>query len=220
LANARANGSNAVRVIAGTWRSRKITFPATLELRPTPDRIRETLFNWLQQRIVGAACLDLFAGSGILGIEAASRGASVVVAVEQNPAAAAAIQANVAVLTGQSGGGGDGKRTIDNSSTATEFVVVNQDALLWLNQRLSAAGVATIGFDIIFLDPPYQSTLLLQAMRAISQAKLLRPTGVMYFETNNPAIISELENQIPDLQLLKSKKAGQVYYCLGQFKAD
>ena len=87
---------NQVRIIGGDWRSRLIAFPPRADLRPTPDRVRETLFNWLGQDLTGKCCLDLFAGSGALGFEAASRGARRVVMVERDPAAWRALQANVA----------------------------------------------------------------------------------------------------------------------------
>src|ERR1700712_5778857 len=89
---------NEVRIIGGTWRSRRIRFAARAELRPTPDRVRETLFNWLGQDLTGLACLDLFAGSGALGFEAASRGASRVVMVENDRAAYEALRENKAAL--------------------------------------------------------------------------------------------------------------------------
>ena len=87
---------NQVRIIGGAWRSRLIAFPPRADLRPTPDRVRETLFNWLGQDLTGKRCLDLFAGSGALGFEAASRGAQRVVMVERDPAAWRALQANAA----------------------------------------------------------------------------------------------------------------------------
>ena len=89
---------NKVRIIGGAWRSRIIAFPPRADLRPTPDRVRETLFNWLGQDLTGKRCLDLFAGSGALGFEAASRGAQRVVMVERDPAAWQALQANAVLL--------------------------------------------------------------------------------------------------------------------------
>src|SRR4249919_4011178 len=89
---------NRVRIIGGAWRSRILEFPSRADLRPTPDRVRETLFNWLGQDLTGKSCLDLFAGSGALGFEAASRGARRVVMVENDPAVWRALQANVAKL--------------------------------------------------------------------------------------------------------------------------
>src|ERR1700682_6016251 len=91
-------GRNRVRIIAGRWRSRLVRFPPAANLRPTPDRVRETLFNWLGQRLDGLACLDLFAGSGALGFEAMSRGAARVVMVESDPEVAAALRESARVL--------------------------------------------------------------------------------------------------------------------------
>ena len=91
-------GRNRVRIIGGVWRSRLIAFPARSDLRPTPGRVRETLFNWLGQDLTGLTCLDLFAGSGAQGLEAASRGARRVVMVERDPGAFRALQASVAAL--------------------------------------------------------------------------------------------------------------------------
>ena len=93
---------NRVRIIGGAWRSRVIEFPPRTDLRPTPDRVRETLFNWLGQDLTGKSCLVLFAGSGALGFEAASRGAKRVVMVERDPVAVRALQANAALLAAQS----------------------------------------------------------------------------------------------------------------------
>src|SRR6202048_5232380 len=97
-------GRNSVRIIAGAWRGRRIHFPDMPALRPTPDRVRETLFNWLQHSIVGARCLDLFAGSGALGLEALSRGAKQLVFVEQAVAASRALQEQLTRLGGASAG--------------------------------------------------------------------------------------------------------------------
>src|SRR6476469_8357518 len=92
------SGRNRVRIIAGKWRSRIVKFPAAAALRPTPDRVRETLFNWLGQRLDGLGCLDLFAGSGALGFEALSRGARSVVMVERDRSVAKALRENAAKL--------------------------------------------------------------------------------------------------------------------------
>ncbi|HLY51656.1 MAG TPA: 16S rRNA (guanine(966)-N(2))-methyltransferase RsmD, partial [Steroidobacteraceae bacterium] len=93
---ARAAGSRLLRIIGGAWRGRKLRFPAAAHIRPTPDRVRETLFNWLGARVVGARCLDLFAGSGALGLEALSRGAAHVTFVEHDTAAARELRARLA----------------------------------------------------------------------------------------------------------------------------
>jgi 16S rRNA (guanine966-N2)-methyltransferase len=122
--------ANEVRIVGGAWRSRRIRFPAAAEIRPTPDRVRETLFNWLGQDLTGLACLDLFAGSGALGFEAASRGASRVVLVERERAAYTALVENRALLD------------------ATHVEIVRSDALDYLRTD-------TRLYDVIFLDPPF-----------------------------------------------------------------
>ncbi len=121
---------NAVRIIGGEWRGRRVHFPSAADLRPTPDRVRETLFNWLQPVLAGARCLDLFAGSGALGLEALSRGAAAAVFVEHSAAVAAALRATLAALGASAG------------------EVRREDALRYL------AGSAE-PFGIVFLDPPY-----------------------------------------------------------------
>ena len=126
-----AGGRNSVRIIGGGWRGRRITFPDVPGLRPTPDRVRETLFNWLQHDIAGARCLDLFAGSGALGLEALSRGAKELVFVEQSVAASRALQEQLARL-------GAERRS----------QVVEMGAARYLRGAAPA-------FDIVFLDPPF-----------------------------------------------------------------
>jgi len=135
-------GRNRVRIIAGKWRSRIVRFPAAAQLRPTPDRVRETLFNWLGQRLDGLACLDLFAGSGALGFEALSRGARRVVMVESDRTVAAALRESARELG------------------AGEVEVIHADAMAWL----ARAGER---FDVVFVDPPYATSLARAAMAAL-----------------------------------------------------
>jgi len=123
---------NEVRIIGGAWRSRRIRFHPRPEVRPTPDRVRETLFNWLGQDLTGLACLDLFAGSGALGFEAASRGASRVVMVERDRTAFSALEVNRAALT------------------AHAVELVRADALEFMRSERGQ-------YDVIFLDPPYSA---------------------------------------------------------------
>jgi len=132
---ARAVAGGRVRIVAGRWRSRLIDVPARPDLRPTPDRVRETLFNWLGQRLEGCACLDLYAGSGALGFEAASRGAARVVMVENDRAVLAALRRSRERLG------------------ADEVEVVAGDAL----EYLARAGER---FDVVFLDPPFRQNAL------------------------------------------------------------
>jgi 16S rRNA (guanine966-N2)-methyltransferase len=137
-----------LRIIGGQWRGRKIHFPA-LDIRPTPDRVRETLFNWLQPRIQGARCLDLFAGSGALGLEALSRGAAEVVFVEQARAASVAIQ-----------------RVLQQWPAAGRASVLCMEAQRYLT------GNAPSPFDLVLLDPPYASGEIAAAARALERGWL------------------------------------------------
>jgi len=130
---------NRVRIIGGKWRSRVLRFPPAAQLRPTPDRVRETLFNWLGQRLDGLACLDLFAGSGALGFEALSRGAARVVMVERDRAVAQALRASARELQ------------------AAGAEIVEGDALKYLERT-------TERFDVVFLDPPFASDLAAKAL--------------------------------------------------------
>ncbi len=137
-----------LRIIGGQWRGRKIHFPA-LDIRPTPDRVRETLFNWLQPRIQGAHCLDLYAGSGALGLEALSRGAAEVVFIEQRRAASLAIE-----------------RLLAQWPAAGRASVLCTEAQRYLLRNAPRA------FDLVFLDPPYASGELAAAARSLERGWL------------------------------------------------
>ena len=173
--------SNKVRIIGGEWRSRILSFPEHEGLRPTPDRVRETLFNWLGQYLSGKTCLDLFAGSGALGFEASSRGAKQVTLIEQSLKVVAALRENATKLE------------------ADRVTIQRADGLRWLG---ADAGV----YDVIFLDPPFQSGLLEQLLPLLSAH--LTPSGCAYVESG--AQIAPP----PGLQLTKSGRAGQVYFGL------
>jgi 16S rRNA (guanine(966)-N(2))-methyltransferase RsmD len=183
-------GAHTIRIIGGDWKRTPLPVLDLDGLRPTPDRVRETLFNWLGQRLDGQRCLDLFAGSGGLGFEAASRGAARVVMVERNARAAAQLRANQAHLAA---------RNID---------VAEADAL-----RL-AAGLAPGSFDVVFLDPPFGDTALL--VRALEvAAPLVAPDGWLYVESGerlDPAARPELAGW----SVVREGKAGAVYYHLLQ----
>lgn len=148
---------NTVRIIGGLWRSRLIEFPEAADLRPTPDRVRETLFNWLGQHLTGLACLDLFAGSGALGFEALSRGAASVVMIEKNPAALRALRDNAQKLG------------------ATGLTVVRGDALEFARGARSR-------FDVVFVDPPYRQGMQVAALDLLRG--LLAEGGRVYVETD------------------------------------
>ena len=177
-----------LRIIGGRHRGRRLRFPAGVAIRPTPDRVRETLFNWLQPRIVGARVLDLFAGSGALGLEALSRGAAQVSFVEKDPRAAVAIE------------------SLAREWQEASAQVVNTDALAWL----ANPGGAT-PFDIVFLDPPYDSALLSDAAAALVSAKLLAADARVYVEHRAHEPLPPL----PDgWQNIRDGRAGEVGYHL------
>lgn len=145
-----------IRIIGGQWRSRLLSFPQQPDLRPTPDRIRETLFNWLGQDLSGKNCLDLFAGSGVLGFEAASRGAKRVTMVESDVRTYAALQENKEKLQ------------------AVQVDLIMMNALSFINHAIQK-------FDIIFLDPPYRLEILPQLLPQL--APHLMRDGQVYVET-------------------------------------
>ena len=153
MATHKAN--NTVRISAGEWRSRLLKFPDVDGLRPTPDRVRQTVFNWLGQELHGLSCLDLFAGTGVMGFEALSRGAKLAVLVEKSRIAHQALVDNKAALK------------------ATNAQAFNIDALQFLKQNQQK-------FDVIFLDPPYNQGLLDQVLPMIKTA--LSEDGLIYVE--------------------------------------
>jgi 16S rRNA (guanine966-N2)-methyltransferase len=183
-----AAASRILRIIGGKHRGRRLRFPAGVTIRPTPDRVRETLFNWLQPRIVGARVLDLFAGSGALGLEALSRGAAHVSFIEKDRRATAAIDALVREW---------GEEGAQVSCT---------DALGWLGK--SAGGTP---FDIVFLDPPYDAALWSEAAEALVRGALLAPDARVYLEHR----AREGLPRLPDgWQHIRDGRAGEVGYHL------
>jgi 16S rRNA (guanine966-N2)-methyltransferase len=183
-------GINRVRIVGGELRGRGIEFPDAPGLRPSPDRVRETLFNWLQANVAGARCLDLFAGSGALGIEAASRGARGVVLVEQSHAVAGALHAAVARL-----------------GLSSRVRVVEADALAWLASGRPAP------FDIVFLDPPFASALLAPAIDTLEKGGWLADDALIYLERDGGVGDWPLP---ATWRLLRDKRAGQVAYALAR----
>lgn len=177
---------NELRIIGGTWRSRKLRFPEAPGLRPTPDRVRETLFNWLRQDLEGLCCLDLYAGSGALGFEAASRGAARVVLVEQNLEACAALKKNCALLD------------------ARQVEVVHAEVSRFL------AGAAT-PFDVVFLDPPFHQGLVFPACRHLENKGWLAPRARIYVEAESRLSFEGLPES---WRVIRSKQAGEVGYHL------
>ncbi|MEX2131317.1 MAG: 16S rRNA (guanine(966)-N(2))-methyltransferase RsmD [Pseudohongiellaceae bacterium] len=184
---------NTLRVIGGKWRSRKISFPVVDNLRPTGDRIRETLFNWLQSTVPGSNCLDLFAGSGACGIEALSREASHVFFIEQDVAASNSIAANL--------------RTLGSS----QGEVLCSDAFAWLASYDESNARK---FDIVFVDPPYKKDLTTLSAQKLESSGCLKPDALIYIESDKPLA---LEGFPQNWMELKHKKAGKVnYYLFGR----
>lgn len=192
MANPRPKGHNGLgqlRIIGGEWGSRRLTFPDAPGLRPTPDRVRETLFNWLAAHVAGARVLDVFTGSGALYFEALSRGASMGLALDNSAPAIASLKQNLSMLgctTGQ---------------------VLHTDALRYLeNQPVEQ-------FDLVFLDPPFHQGLLPAACALLETRGWLADTAWIYTESETPPSTLGLPGS---WRLHREKKAGQVYYALWQ----
>ena len=152
-----------VRIIGGQWRSRRLRFPAARDLRPTPDRVRETLFNWLGQNVAGWRAVDLFAGSGVLGLEALSRGAAWVGFVEQSGRVARALAGNLEQL----------------GAEAERYTIWTRDARQWL----AASPLGKGAVDLVFLDPPFRQPQLLQeALDGLAAAEWLAEEAYLFVE--------------------------------------
>lgn len=178
-----------LRIIGGTFRSRKVSFPDREEIRPTPDRVRETLFNWLQSDIAGATCLELYAGSGLLSMEALSRGAKHTTLIEQDPVTFGALAQNLAQL----------------DIPASRVSLHQGDAVSWLNN--SAAS-----FDIVFLDPPFHQGAMSNSLAQLTHGAHLKPGALIYVEQESP-LSDGLEAHF---KVIKEGRAGQVHYGLLQ----
>ena len=177
--------SNQLRIIGGAWRSRRISFPDHEGLRPSTDRVRETLFNWLGQDLGGRRCLDLFAGSGALGFEALSRGAASVTMVEKNRRVCEALRRNANLL--------EAKNLQVHCRDALEFAT-------------AAAAEGEQGYDVVFLDPPFSSNLLERVLPLV--APLLLPGACVYIES------AERFAAEGGWRILKQARAGQAHYTL------
>jgi 16S rRNA (guanine966-N2)-methyltransferase len=181
--------SGRLRIVAGKWRSRLLDIADVPGLRPTSARIRETLFNWLAQRIQGARCLDLFAGTGALGLEALSRGAGSTVFVEQSARAVSALNGNIKILE------------------AEGATVWQMDALQYLHREHPER------FDVVFLDPPFATDMLEELCRLLAERQMLANDACVYLEQDRSAS----EPNLPDgWHMLKNKTAGNVRYMLVQ----
>ena len=188
-ADKKKSRSGQLRIVAGNWRSRLLQIADVPGLRPTSERIRETLFNWLASRIHGARCLDLCAGTGALGIEALSRGASRVVFVERSPVATTTLKSNIASLS------------------ASGAEVMNIDAQKYL------AGSNVEPFDIVFIDPPFAADLQHELCRLLTEQQWLADDARIYVEMDK----DQPQLRLPlNWQELKDKTAGKVRYVLAK----
>lgn len=176
-----------IRIIGGEWRGRKLNVANQPGLRPTPDRVRETLFNWLAGSIGGARCLDLFAGTGALGFEALSRGARCAVMVEENKQLVRRLQTSRAALA------------------AASAEIFQAEALAWLGEPRDP-------FDIVFLDPPFHQDYVKKACALLVNRGHLAPSAYVYTETERG-----VPSPAPGLKELKQARAGQVEYRLYQY---
>ena len=186
---ARGQHANTLRIIGGVWRGRKLRFAPTAELRPSPDRVRETLFNWLAGHIAGARCLDLFAGSGALGLEALSRGAAHCLFTERDGNTLRTIRAHL--------------RTLRCSSAGT----LQADATRWLQQ----GPADSLPFDVVFLDPPFARDLLGRVCVLLEQNQWLAPAARIYVESGRRRPSAEVP---ANWHCLHDKKAGELRYRL------
>jgi 16S rRNA (guanine966-N2)-methyltransferase len=187
----RQAGRNELRIIGGNWRGRRVRFPPFEELRPTPDRVRETLFNWLQPAIVGSRCLDLFAGSGALGLEALSRGAARVVFVDHERKIVEHLHATLSMLKAQ-----------------------GAEAKLAEARRYLESPVET--FDIVFLDPPFADQSLQTICAMLESRGWLAPGAFIYIERparQGPPALAD------DWILHRTGRAGEVGYHLARRQA-
>lgn len=169
-----------IRIIAGQWRGRKLSVLTAPDLRPTPARVRETLFNWLQDKIIGACCLDLFAGTGILGFEAISRGARTATMVEADPKRVQLLKQHATILGSQ------------------QHQIVLADGLHWLQKK------PLKGVDIIFLDPPFGRDYIQRCCTIIGEGEWLNEEGMIYIESERALALPS------GWQIKKQMTAGRV----------
>ena len=181
--------STGVRIVGGRWRGRRLAVPAGTGVRPTPDRVRETLFNWLAPSLQGAQCLDLFAGTGVLGLEALSRGAAGTTFVERNAVLVRALEERMGALS-------------------AEAQVFHEDALKFLSSQPQCA------FDVVFVDPPY-ATGLAEVLEKLTD--WLRPKHLVYVERpveRGGPTLDETVASVPGARLMKQGSAARVAFGL------
>jgi len=184
-----------LRIIGGQWRGRKLSFPLIDGLRPTGDRIRETLFNWLTPDVHGARVLDLFAGSGALGLEALSRGAESCLLIEKHPQAAAQLVAHL--------------KTLSSDKDTNRGRVSTQDGMTLLEQ-----GNKDQPYNLVFIDPPFAADLWQKIADGLNQGNWLAPDAWIYVETPKDSTWSPPANW----SLYRDKQAGQIRYRLFIFE--
>ena len=190
----RGSPSGRLRIVSGKWRSRLLPVTDVDGLRPTSERVRETLFNWLAPVIDGARCLDLFAGTGALGFEALSRGAAFVDLVDKAPAAAAQLRDNVGLLS------------------ASGVGVHQMDAFDFIRRRGGRPR-----YDIVFLDPPFADDRYAELCRLLDEGGWLSPAALVYLEQDRGQPIPELP---AGWRVKKEKTAGNVRYSLIEAKTE
>lgn len=187
---------NSIRIIGGSWRGRRIPIPIGTAVRPTPDRVRETLFNWLAGVVDGARCLDLFAGSGALGLEALSRGAAEACFIESNRSLARALGEQI-------------------SAFSANGTVLAADVMRILERPKAGS------FDIVFLDPPYELALAPILKKLVPW---LSPDALVYMEraetTGSNEEFQQLERDLAGSALIKQSRAGKVRFGLWQLRND
>ncbi|MBT5229637.1 MAG: 16S rRNA (guanine(966)-N(2))-methyltransferase RsmD [Methylococcales bacterium] len=184
---AKPRGKQQVRIIAGEWRGRKLDFPDVDGLRPSSDRVRETVFNWLQRDLLGARCVDLFAGSGALGFEAASRGAKQVLILEKHAAAWQSLKQAKSILQAQN------------------VEVQKQDTMVWLRQPGDA-------FDVVFVDPPFQLQAVDDICEMLEQQGRVVEGSLIYLEYP----LQQTVTLPPTWTMVKQKQAGNVVFGLAK----
>ncbi len=184
---ASAGLDNSLRIIGGKWRGRRFSFPSSAGLRPTSDRIRETLFNWLSPVIVNASCLDLFAGSGAMGLEALSRGAGQVTMIDSSSRVVSSLEQYLSTL---------------NCNDAT---LINTDAVRWLERPTNNAP-----YNIVFIDPPFRQGLVAPCCKLLESGNLLCAGSYIYIESERTTTFS-----VPDTwHTHRSKTSGKVAFSL------
>jgi 16S rRNA (guanine966-N2)-methyltransferase len=190
-----SKGSNQLRIIGGEWGGRKLRFPDAPNLRPTPDRVRETVFNWLAPIIHGARCLDLFAGSGALGLEALSRGAAFTTFVDSHKKVTQALHGHLDLL---------------NINDKAE--VLQMDGVKFLSHDNFINTEARV-YDVVFLDPPYHLDLMEKVVPLLEENNCLADNAMLYLEIEKRQSLPELP---VNWKMLKEKTAGEVSYFLFQ----